>query len=224
MFYIAVCDDEEYYGEQLYDLLVRYQKENDFLAQIKIYASGKELLHDLPNLDTSGQILFLDVDMPEQSGVDVAKVLREVGSKAVICFVTSYEQYAFDAFQVEALDYIVKPASYEKVEKFMHKAIDWCQMQEERVEAEKEYLTLYQKPENRVIRQNEVCYIEKKRNQCVVFTAHEEITCYDTLQNLYEQLDHSKFVYAHQGYIVNFYQIKEIRDNTAFLGKKRNPN
>ena len=216
--YIAICDDEAYYRSQIQKLLEQYGKERDFVFQIDEYSSGKELLEKAKKMEESYQIIFMDVDMPDMQGTDVAKALRERKNNVVFCFVTAYEQYAYAAFEVDALDYIIKPIDYDKIKRFMDKALEWQEFQRERQEAAKKYLILPPKQENRQVEQKDILYIEKRRNKCVVTTETDEFICYDTLQNIYTQLNENIFVYTHQGYIVNFYRIKEIQGNVAFLG------
>ena len=217
-YYIAICDDDAYYRDQIHHLLEQYQKEREVIFQIDEYTSGKKLLEATTKLEDYYHIIFMDVDMPDIKGIDTVKKLREGKNTASICFVTAYQEYAYSAFQVEALDYVQKPISYEKLAMFMDKAIEWKAMQWEKQEAGKKYLEIVQKKDIRVIEQDEIWYIEKRRNQCVVITETEEIVCYDTLQNIYQNLNEAVFEFAHQGYIVNFYRIKEIRNNVAFLG------
>lgn len=216
--FVGICDDEAYYRRQLHELLEQYGHEKGILFQIDEYSSGKEILQAAEKLEDFYHIIFLDVDMPGMQGTDVARGLREKNSSAALCFVTAYDQYAYAAFTVEALDYIVKPIAYAQLARFLHKALAWKRLERERQEAERTYLNIQQKPGSRLLVQKEILCIEKRRNQCAVRTEIEEILCYDTLQNLYSQLDKSIFVYIHQGYIVNFYRIKELRDNMAFLG------
>lgn len=220
-FYIAICDDEAYYRNRIRELLEQYCRKKEFVFQIDEYPSGKAFLKAAEKLKDYYQIVFMDVDMPDMRGTDTAKALRERNNNAVFCFVTAYEQYAYEAFRVEALDYIVKPPDYAKLARFLDKALAWKALEWEQKEAEKRYLSLPQKPGNRLVVQENILYLEKRRNQCVVVTETEEIICYDTLQNLYCQLNESIFVYTHQGYIVNFYRVKELRNNIAFLGNGR---
>lgn len=217
-FYIALCDDQEYYRKQLYNYLLEYQKDKNIIIHINEYSSGGELLQASFSQEGSYQIYFLDVNMPDMQGTTVAKELRNIGKNSVICFVTSFKEYAYDAFQVEAMDYIVKPINYEQLKKFMDKAIVLCRLHIEVQEAEKKYLSIQQRQTTIILEQRHILYIEKRRNQCVVCTNTEEILCYNTLKNLYEQLNSSIFMFTHQGYIVNFYHIKEIRSNMIYMG------
>ena len=98
-FYIAICDDEAYYRSQIHELLERYVQEREIILQIDEFSSGTELLKAAEKLEDYYQIIFMDVDMPNMQGTDAAKILREQCNSAVFCFVTAYEQYAYDAFK-----------------------------------------------------------------------------------------------------------------------------
>ena len=67
----------------------------------------------------------------------------------------------------------------------------------------------------------QVLYVEKSRNQCVIHMEESEVVCYETLKKLYERLDKSKFYFTHQGFIVNFDKIKEVKKDTVCFGAGR---
>lgn len=218
---IAVCDDEEVYREQVITALKEYRTKKNVRFEIIEYTSGKELVKQCDENYMPFNMVFLDVDMPKMNGVEAAKKLREFSEVTAICFVTSYENYAYEAFGVNAVDYIVKPIRYDRMERIMTKAVDWYRIHKERLEAEKRFVEIHKDGKTEIIDSRDLLYVEKKRNQCVLhFSNNGSIECYDTLSNLYERLDKTIFCYCHQGYLVNFYEIKEIRDKTAFLSRE----
>ena len=122
-FNVAVCDDEDYYIADIKKYVVAFESESETKLNIYEYNSGLELLQDMQNSGVKFHLVFLDVDMPEYSGIDTAIELRKTDKNVVICFETSYEQYAYEAYQVEALGYIVKPVKYVELKKLLERAI-----------------------------------------------------------------------------------------------------
>lgn len=112
---LAICDDERTIRE--------YIAERAMIAcdslEINQYETAEKIL--MPGLDAD--ILFLDIQMPGTNGMDAARKLREMGCKAVIVFVTAVEEYVFDAFDVNAIGYIVKPFDDRRLDAVIKKAI-----------------------------------------------------------------------------------------------------
>ena len=159
--------------------------------------------------------------MDGMTGMELAKKLRQDGYEDVICFVTSKDHYALDAFSVEAIGYIKKPAKYQEVKRTIQKAVVQILYQRDAEEAKKRYVEITTQKEKIVVDTQQVLYVEKRRNQCLFHLEDTEIVCYETLKNVYDRLDKQKFYYAHQGFIVNFDKIKEVKKDTVCFGQGR---
>lgn len=218
---IAICDDQECFLDELLSLVKTYQKESGYELHIKKYLDGKKLLEEYKSKKDKLDLVFLDVDMPEITGVDVAHGLRRDGYEGIICFVTSYEQYAFDAYGVEAMGYLIKPAQYSQLKRLLEHAIIQVIYKIDKEEAQKRYLEIKAKKGIITVDLEKVLYFEKRRNQCVIHLEDGEFVCYDTLKNIYEKLNQVKFCYAHQGFIVNFDKIKEVGPDYIAFGDNR---
>lgn len=112
---IAICDDEKSIG------LILEEKMKKLLpdAVIDKYLSGDELIASGCEPD----ILFLDIQMPGMDGMETARILRQKNERMVLIFVTAVEEYVFQAFDVAAFHYLVKPFSDEKFEKVVKRAV-----------------------------------------------------------------------------------------------------
>ena len=120
MLQIAVCEDEKAMGsylKQLIDKRLAGRKE----YQIEVFEAGWELLES----DKKFDIFFLDIDLKDMSGIDMARKLRET-SGAVIIFVTALKEYVFDAFDVQAFQYLLKPVNEEKFFRVLDGAVAEC--------------------------------------------------------------------------------------------------
>lgn len=218
---IGICDDEDFFCEELEKLVSVYgnDAEHDFI--IHTYSKAEDVVTDILEKNLGYHILFLDVEMDGMTGMEAAKKLRREGYKGVICFVSSQDRYAFEAFGVEAIGYVKKPAKYQDVKRLIQKALIQIYYQRDEEEAKKRYLEITTQNEKTMLDLHQVLYVEKRRNQCVIHMEESEVVCYETLKKLYERLDKSKFYFTHQGFIVNFDKIKEVKKDTVCFGAGR---
>ncbi len=218
---IKLCDDEKYYLDELRMLVSAIGTDLGYEIEVKTYQDVEELLVDVIEQKEECHILFLDVEMPKMTGVDAAYKLRKAGYEGVICFVTSYDKYALDAYHVDALGYISKPAKYDEIKKLIKRAcIDVFYRIDEEA-ARKRYLEVSSHGKKFIVDVEKVLYIEKRKNQSIVHMEDGEITCYETLKDMYKRLNHEKFVYTHQGFIANFDMIKEVCPEVIMFGEGR---
>lgn len=218
---IGICDDETYFREELEKLISVYANEAEHDLEIRTYVYAKDLAEDILENKVWFHMLFLDVEMEGMSGMDAAKKLREEGYEGIICFVTGKDQYALDAFSVDAIGYLQKPAKYPDVKRMVQKALVQIYYKQDEAEAKKRYLEITTHNEKAMIDIRQILYVEKRRNQCVIHLEDTEIVCYETLKSLFERLDKRNFCFTHQGFIVNFDKIKEVKKDIICLGAGR---
>lgn len=109
MISIAIVEDEEKYAELLQAYLNRYGEENSLSFKIRRFSNAVSLLE---NYSADYDLIFMDIKMPYMNGMDAAHALREIDSTVLLIFVTNMTQYAVNGYEVDALDYIVKPINY----------------------------------------------------------------------------------------------------------------
>ena len=180
-------------------------------------------------------VLFLDIQMPDLNGMELARVLDNSRSnKPRIIFTTAYNQFALDGYKVDALDYLLKPFNYEE---FLHaatKALNYSELveksnapavaattavTEERIEDE--YLFL--KVEYQLVRiaLNDILYIEGLKDDVKVWlkSAEKPILSLTSLKSLEEKLPSKKFMRVHRSFIVSLDKINSITRNALQIGK-----
>lgn len=216
---IAICDDEEFYQKELEKFISVYGNEAETALSLKTFSGAEQMLEDVQGNGFCYDMLFLDIEMPGISGVEAAKRMREMNLTTVICFVTSHSGYALNAFELDAIGYIMKPVKYTDVKRMMDKAKMQIYYQWDYEEAEKRYIQIATNHENYIVEWNKIIYIEKRRNQCVFHMTDREIVCYDTLEHVFHKLDPHIFLYTHQGYIANFNYIKEVKKTVVCFGQ-----
>ena len=109
---IAVCDDEEFYRNELEKMITVYGNETSRKFTLDAWESGAALLDAVKRGDKDYDVIFLDIEMPELSGMEAAGELRSMGKNMALCFVTSFNDYALNAYQIDAIGYVIKPIQY----------------------------------------------------------------------------------------------------------------
>ena len=182
----AICDDEEFFRNELKNFVSEYGNEMDINVSIDLYDNAKELMNNILSKSKEYDLLFLDVEMPGMTGIEMADALRKIDQWVCISFVTSYDAFAIQAFRLDALDYVMKPIKYTQVKHIIEKAKIQIDYRKNAQKAEKRYLKIKSGYEDVLIDLQNVLYIEKRRNQCVFHKIDEEISCYEPLKNVYE--------------------------------------
>ena len=197
MIKIAICDDDANLRAYL-SSLVRAQP---CPCEIVEYASAGDCLADHREID----LLFLDVELAPDcpDGMALAGQLRERASGAlpVIVFVSGYERYVFDAFDVGAFQYLLKPVDEEKFARVFARAVEqiragWEKPRKSRV------LTLQSGNTGRTIPLDSIAYIESSNHKVVLHLRDGEFAYYAKIRDLETELQ-GRFFRIHKGYLVN---------------------
>ena len=197
---IAVCDDDRATREHIVSLI----KEQNANADITVFADGEEMLKSDGDFDIS----FLDVEMREVSGVDVAKQIRkrqgETGkSKSIIIFVTGYEKYVYDAFDVSAFHYLIKPLNKEKFADVFGRAWKEASAMQEQG---KQYLFVKNAGVQKKVYLKDIFYIESANKKVIIHTKTGILETYGKMDE-WEQAAGGSFYRCHRCYLVNMEKI-----------------
>ena len=125
---IAIVEDEAGYRAQLQDYLCRYQQEFGRPLEVSAYESGMAFIHQFKS---QFDIILLDVAMPYLDGIETARKIRSMDSEVVILFVTNQAQHAIRGYEVDAMDYILKPISYFAFSQRLNRAVSRLSRREE---------------------------------------------------------------------------------------------
>ena len=197
---IAVVDDEKAIREHICGLVEEQQPE----SRIESYATGEELLASGKRFD----IVFLDIQMEGMNGIEAARSLREKNANlgvgdTVLVFITGIKDYVFDAFDLYAFQYLLKPIDEDKFAEVLERAVREAAKKKER-------RVLFIKSRNLTLDQSEILYIESRAKKVEIHTkgVAQAIEIYAAMDELEGQLGES-FYRCHRAYIVNMDCITE---------------
>ena len=199
MIKIAICDDEANIRAYLSSLI----RAQDCPCEITEYASADDCLADTQKID----LLFLDIELaPSDSGLDGMALARKIRERAtvtqpVIIFVTGYERYVFDAFDVGAFQYLLKPVNEEKFAQVFARAVE--QIAANRENPQKGcVLTLQSANTSKTVPLDSIYYIESSNHRVELHLKDGEFACYAKIGDLELELQ-DQFFRIHKGYLVN---------------------
>jgi len=200
---IAVVDDERVIREYLCELIEKQRPK----SHVKAYATGEELLASGGQFD----IVFLDIQMNGMNGIEAARSLRERQEEIVLIFITGLKEYVFDALDLYAFQYLLKPLDEKKFTEVLDRAI-------KEAGKKKEKRGLFIKAKNLTLDLADILYIESHRKKVAIHTTRdrESIEIYATMEELEGQLGEG-FYRCHRAYIVNMAHITEYSNDSILL-------
>jgi DNA-binding LytR/AlgR family response regulator len=152
-------------------------------------------------------LVFLDINMPKLSGINLVKSLI---NPPLIVFTTAYPQFAVDGFELDAVDYLLKPFSFERFLKAVNKVSDKLSKTEI---PEQNYLVIKADKKLHRIRQDEILYFESAGDYVKIFFGDQMIVAHETMKNLEQTLPWEMFYRTHRSYIVALDKITFIEGN-----------
>jgi len=168
------------------------------------------------------QLLFLDIQMPKITGLDFFKTLQH---PPPVIFTTAYPQYALEGFEVNALDYLVKPVSFDRFFKAVLKAKDYYEVRESNKSeaAATEYFFI--KADNKLVKIffDELLYVEALQNYVIINTPAKKYMTYLTFKSVEEYLPADQFIKVHKSYIVAASKIDSIEGSDIRIGQQHIP-
>lgn len=209
---IGICDDEELMLK-INELYVReMSKKIGIDVEILCFRSGNEIIEY--SQSDKIDVAFMDIDMKGISGINAALKLKSINRDMVIIFVTGHREFAIDAFEADAVGYLVKPIQPEKVEKMLRKSINLIILMKNRVN--NTMLVITEDNIKKKIPQYKIIYIEKEGNQCQIHTTEGTHSYYIAITKIIEELE-DYFWQINQGIIINKKFIKDIVKNEILL-------
>lgn len=206
MLTIGICEDESWFADDLKRKIKQYLEKRGFAGLVRTFVRGEELLSNFQDLD----IILMDIKLPGRDGMETAGRMRDFGCRSQIVFVTSYQDYVFQAFDMDAVHYLLKPVDSRKLDQVLDKAVGRvAQEQGKTLLAEKEGVTVR-------ISFREITYGEVFDHQVFLHTMAEKYKISGTLDSLEKRLDR-RFFRCHRSYLVNMDHVTDKGEDYAVM-------
>jgi DNA-binding LytR/AlgR family response regulator len=201
-------------------LLELYVKKLPMLELVAVSANPLLALESIKTKPVD--LLLLDIRMPEMTGLSLLKILQK---KPLVILTTAYSQFALESYELDVVDYLKKPITFER---FL-KAIDKVEQRLQPPEAVKEKLGaadyIFIKEGTRFVKVMiaEILFIEGLRNYVAIHTVHQKIVSLQRLKSLEDRLPSDKFIRVHNSYIISKSAISSVKENEVYLGGTKIP-
>lgn len=215
----VIVDDEPLAREGISN----YIREIDFLQMVAACDDPVKLISILDR--NAVDLIFLDIQMPKMSGIDFLKVVKQ---PPIVIITTAYPTYALEGFQLNVLDYLLKPITFERFLKSVNKAKDYFQLinkadNNETHIAHTDYFFIKCGNKYEKIFFKDILYIEGMQNYVSIYTLKGKYITLLSIKNLEENLSPDAFIRVHKSYIVSVHQIEGIEGNEIFIQQNRIP-
>ncbi len=199
-----------------------FVERTDTLNLIDSYESAVDAINALKNIDENIELVFLDIEMPDMSGMEF---MQSLDNYPQIIIISAKENYALEAFEYDVVDYLLKPVSYSRFFKAITKTIKRTnesigfRYTPQVVNSDDE---IFIKKNSTLVRlkYNDILFIEALENYVTVATFDEKYTIHFTMKAIEKKLPSIKFKRVHRSYIVNVNTIKGIEDNSVIIQLK----
>ncbi len=168
-------------------------------------------------------IMLLDIQMPELTGIDL---LKSLSHKPYTIFTTAYPQYALEGYELNVVDYLLKPITFERFLKAVNKVFDLHNLtlnssRNKSTDNAKKYM--FVKADYKLLKVvfNEILYIEGLSEYVKIFTENRQIITLQSLKNLEITLPQDRFIRIHKSYIISIPKVKAIVGNSVEIGSKK---
>ncbi|HMG10429.1 MAG TPA: LytTR family DNA-binding domain-containing protein [Mucilaginibacter sp.] len=217
----VIIDDEPLAREGL----ANYVREVDFLHLTATCENPLELIKLLDQHQID--LIFLDIQMPKMNGIDFLKIVQ---NPPMVVITSAYPSYALESFQLNVLDYLLKPITFDRFFKSAHKAKDYYRLlansvspgqQKDVPDADYFFIKCGNKYEK--IYFDDILYVQGMQNYVTIFTGKGKYITLLNLKSLEQNLDSRSFIRVHKSYMVSISKIEGIEGNEIFIQSHRIP-
>ena len=212
MIRIAVAEDEKSYRDTLKEYLERYQKESGRGIEVTFYTDGDGLVEEYY---MQYDIILMDIQMKFMDGMSAAREIRNKDPEVVIIFITNMDQYATKGYEVEAMDYVLKPVSYFMFSEKIERAV--LRMQNRNAQ----YVLVDIKGGMKKVDLNQVCYLESQGHTFLFHTVTEVISGNGTMKEYENKLQKYDFIRCNKGYLVNLKFVDGVSDGYVEINHEK---
>ncbi len=205
-------------------VLTHFCQQVDFIDLQKTFTRTDEALRHLEQFPTD--LLFLDINMPSVSGIDFYKTLSETAAQSespkqpiMVIFTTAYAEYAVEGFTLNAVDYLLKPFTFERFQQAVNKAADFQRWQQRTEGVEEAYLYVRADYTLHKVALTDILFVEGLDDYLKIHlqSTNRPIVARLTMKAILERLPDTDFIRVHRSYIVPLKRIEAVRNKTIFI-------
>lgn len=205
---VGICDDDGQQVQQLEQIVRQWAGAAGISCNVRGFSSAEAFWFAYQE-NRSWEILFLDVEMAGMSGIQLARKLRADGCRGEIIFITSHFEFIGEGYEVDALHYLVKPVTQEKVFSVLTRAA-------ERLAAEPPSVVITREGETVKLYESEMIYVESFLHDLVIHTAGAQYRIRESI-SVFEQKLSGDFFRVHRSYLVNLKKVRCIGRSSVTL-------
>ncbi len=216
----VIVDDEPLARKAIQKLV--YQTENlECIASFNGADATREFL-----AKHTVDLVFLDIQMPGVNGIEFA---RTIPKETLVVFTTAFHEFASESYEVEAIDYLIKPVKLERFQKAVEKAHTYCKLfNTDYISNDIENITddyIFVRAERRMFKVHfgDILYIEGLKDYVVLYLANQKVITLMNIKTIHDLLPKVFFVRVSKSYIINVNKIDSVDNNTVYIGKNEIP-
>lgn len=209
---IAICDDNIDVIKQIENIVSQTYAEMQVDFCTTCFENGRDLLAEMQDKDVTFDILLLDIDMPEISGLEIAKMLRERNENVILIFISAYENYVFDTFEYNPFRFVRKLRMLQELPIAMRAAEAVYQKNKKR------YVIIHCDEGEMRIDETEIMYLDVVKRQIRICLADGRMLyAWKTIKELQKELSEERFSKIHSGCLVNLKYVSGYTGSVIFL-------
>lgn len=211
MLRIAICDDDNSAVAAHKEITENCLMQSGSIGEIITYTTSDNLLYDITKDNFFFDLVLLDIEMPGNTGMEIAKKIKPYLPNVKIIFITSHIEYAIDAFELSIFRYVPKDDIIKRLHAAIRDAIKLIELEDGKT------YTIQTNSRLEKIPYKEIYYIERDGKNASISTANGISKVRKSLQQVYGELNTEEFIYIDRGCIVNIIHIMQIKEGMAIL-------
>ena len=210
---IAIVDDAKEDADCIAGYLEQFERENSQSFQTKVFYASFDFLEEYRG---DYDVIFLDIEMPGSNGLEVAREIRQRDQAVGIIFITSLAQYAIEGYEVQAIDFMVKPVGYYNFSMKLEKAFRFIEIHKE------QDILISNKDGIFRITSSDILYIEKDRDYLLFYTRQGCSRTRGSLKEMKEKLKSLPFSECNSGCLINLNYVRRVEKDSVVLTSGQN--
>lgn len=211
MLKIGICDDDEQFTIQLEKYVLEYAKKKSISVDTQTFLSSKKLFSSIDE-DGLSDILFLDIELDDETGIDIGNRLRSDLKNEImqIVFISANEEYALQLFNIRPMNFLVKPITFEKVAYILDEY-------ERLFPAPNKYFTYNIRKKKYMVNENCILYFQSQGKKIQMVTKDGTEEFYGKLSDIILQLNEQVFCVVHKSFVVNLHYVIQHKSDSVIM-------